>query len=729
MKRYALILFALEFLFGVEARPLVAAETPTKLTYDLKEYLKRPESQIKIVDGALWVCKQAHPELDIEVVRKSIQGLAVEFKKKLAGELSIQKQAAALADFLFEQHQFTTPQKDNAEAFLLSDVVHTKRGNCLGLSLLCLSIAEEAGLKVHGVPVPSRSSECGHMLVRFVEGQTYRNFDPGEKGVEHPNAYYQKEFKITVEDLRSGYVLGNAKKREVLALLLVNLGGTYVESQRLSEAVALLEAALELRAESAAAHSNLAAARLRMGDKVAADKSYAAALKCDPKFFPARVGRAEIALKNNDASAARQIEELVALEPTLMQVRTLQANLLVQKNDIAGAIKTLKEISALPDADVTVWNNLAKCYSVNGELAQAENSYRQALTLEEHNVDAHLGLGRTLMAQGKKADADVEFAIAVKLDPKRAKEVPSGATPPVVSKAPEYPKGTSVLPFKIVANRIFVSVRLNDKMDVDAILDTGTEVTLLNGARIKLDGLPLVGGSGDLMGGMVGRVPVKMVSLSSLKMGETIVRNQAVGRTDQGPGTKFENIDFVLGMDVLCKFRFTVDFEHSVFILWPAGFKPTPPAANVDRVQVPALNPESGTLYRPYVAATINQKNIATFLVDTGADMPMFVAFKKPADLGLASKDASIAVLRVNDGNAKQELPIFSLTFESFQIGPKAIFNEVAGRVIDASSLTSATARADLKFLNVIGTPFLKTLLAIHIDIAGRTVSFDRVKL
>ena len=31
-------------------------------------------------------------------------------------------------------------------------------------------------------------------------------------------------------------------------------------------------------------------------------------------------------------------------------------------------------------------------------------------------------------------------------------------------------------------------------------------------------------------------------------------------------------------------------------------------------------------------------------------------------------------------------------------------------------------------FLNVFGTPFLKTLLAVHVDMAGKTLMLDRPK-
>ncbi len=194
-----------------------ATEAPHQLSRELADYLKRPEPQMRLLDGVLLICREAHPDLDLDAERKSFAELAAELKAALAGTASVRQQADVLSQFLFAKHQFGLPQKDDSEAFLLTDVLRNKRGNCLGLSLLCLVLAEESagngasGMKLFGVPVPSRSSETGHMFVRFDDGTTRRNFDPVEKGAEHSDTYYQTEFKLGPEDLRSGYA---SRKRQ-----------------------------------------------------------------------------------------------------------------------------------------------------------------------------------------------------------------------------------------------------------------------------------------------------------------------------------------------------------------------------------------------------------------------------------------------------------------------------------------------------------------------------------
>jgi regulator of sirC expression with transglutaminase-like and TPR domain/predicted aspartyl protease len=720
-----------------------AADAPpsARLSRELMDYLKRPEAQVRVLDGALLICKQAHPELDLDAERKAFKKLAADLSAALAGASAPRQQAEALSQLLFNKEQFGLPERDDSTAFLLTDVLHNKRGNCLGLSVLCLALAEETGLKLYGVPVPSRSSDSGHMFVRFDDGTTRRNFDPAQKGLEHADAYYQHEFKLTENDLRTGYVLGNAKRRDVLALILVNLGGAYLDEQRVAEALPVLEAALSIRPESAGAQSNMAAAKLMQGDSVGAEKHYAAALRIDANYFPARIGQADLALRKNDPNASKLVDSVLAIEPENVQARTMLASLQLQRKDLAGALKTLNDLSALPTADVSVWNNLGRCYAMSGDMALSETSYRRALVYDDHSAEAHCGLARALVVNGKKTDATAEFEAALKIDSKNAAakagltELATSASKPidapkklesVAQKPPDYPRGTTVLPFKIVANRIFVTVRINDSVDAEALVDTGAEVSLLNSARVKVIGLKPTGAE-NLLGSMVGRIPTQTVVVDTLTIGGSNFKNQTILRVDQGPGTKFELIDFVLGMDILSTSRFTLDFERSEMVLWPVSSKPLAPGPNVERVQTALVSSAGTHSLRPHVAATINQKNAVTFLVDTGADAAMIVVYKKPAELGYAVSEPPAAMARVFDSNIKSDLPVYLTTFATLEIG-KANFKEVEGRIVDASTVFGPVARSGLVQLNVIGTPFLKTLLALHIDFLSKTISFDRAK-
>src|SRR5205814_4243458 len=124
------------------------------------------------------------------------------------------------------------------------------------------------------------------------------------EGAAYPDDYYQGLFKLRPEDLKSGYILGNAKKKDVLCLLLVNLGGARVEADAPLSALPLLDQAIAMKPDYAYAHNNLGAARLRMGDAAGAAASYNKALSLQPGLLASRLGLAEIALQRGDIETA-----------------------------------------------------------------------------------------------------------------------------------------------------------------------------------------------------------------------------------------------------------------------------------------------------------------------------------------------------------------------------------------------------------------------------------------
>jgi len=74
--------------------------------------------------------------------------------------------------------------------YLLETVLARKKGNCLGLSMLYLSLADRLGLPFRGVYVPS------HCFVRY-EGETVRrNVEFAEGGAIWKDERYRREFRI-----------------------------------------------------------------------------------------------------------------------------------------------------------------------------------------------------------------------------------------------------------------------------------------------------------------------------------------------------------------------------------------------------------------------------------------------------------------------------------------------------------------------------------------------------
>lgn len=397
---------------------LVAGEKPKEVSGELKTYLAKGETDIEIGRGALLIAREVHPALDIASHLKTLDRLGEKLAVELTRAGSARARLDTLKSFLFEVENYRLPTQDDASSFLLPDVLKNKRGNCLGLSVLCLALAERAGLKLHGVPVPSRLSGPGHLLVRYDDGRTRINFDPTEKGAAHPDDHYRKLFKLRPAEIKKGYILGNATAKDVLNLLLVNLGGDRVVSGRAEDALPLLRQAIAVNPKYAPAYNNLGAAHLELGDWENAEKAYRKAIELDPGFVAARTGIGTLALRKGNAQVAEEEAMLVlAAEPENIEAKGLLANVYLTRGEYRAARGVLAEIVRAQPKNVRARCNLGTALRMAGDYEEAELSFRKALEMDSKCADAHFGLGQVANALGRKAEARRAFVNALKIDP------------------------------------------------------------------------------------------------------------------------------------------------------------------------------------------------------------------------------------------------------------------------------------------------------------------------
>ena len=385
----------------------LAAIAPV-LSKELLNCLALPEDQINLGQGALLICKEEYPALDIKAQTVLLDAMGKKLSAKLTKAETVGARLEVLKTFLFETEQFELPKEDRISDFLLSDVLKNKRGNCLGLSVLCLALAERVGLKLQGVPVPSHLSGPGHLLVRYEDGSVRINFDPTERGAAHPDSYYFKLFKLPLNStsakgtLGNGGVLARATRKELLCMLLVNLGAGRIESGHAAAALPLLEKAASLCPLSASAFNNLGAAKRSLGDLDGAERAYRKALSLQPGMVGPRLGLAGIALHHGDpVSAEKDIKYVLKEEPKNAQALTLQANVYLARKEWRPAVAILSARVAAAPKDVPARCNLGKALWLSGDLSGAEQAYREALAIDPASADARAGLGVVLHALGQ----------------------------------------------------------------------------------------------------------------------------------------------------------------------------------------------------------------------------------------------------------------------------------------------------------------------------------------
>jgi len=422
MPRLTNPLASLVFVFMLLSGALPAAEVRAGLSKALEALLAKDDGELDLGASALQLSKEEFPQADMSAGLKQLDALTEKLTPRLAKAGTATEKLDALKTLLFDEEGFGLPLKDDAAAFLLSEVLRQKRGNCLGLSVLCLALAERTGLPLHGVPVPSRVEGPGHLLVRFDDGAVQRNFDPTERGAAHDDAHYRKLFK-----LKDGVpALAKASKREVLNLLLVNLGGARVESGKAATALPLLERAVALRLAYAPAHNNLGAARLGLSDLEGAGQAYATAIKLDPDLVAAHTGLAAVALRRGDLEQAETAAMTAeALEPENANAKVVLAGVHLARGNHKAACAALAAAADASPKDARLRCNLGKARLAAGEFDLAEQAYRLAGDLDTGSADAQHGLGECARLTGDAARAKTYFAAALKLD---SRHVPTHLT-------------------------------------------------------------------------------------------------------------------------------------------------------------------------------------------------------------------------------------------------------------------------------------------------------------
>ncbi len=290
---------------------------------------------------------------------------------------------------------------------------------------------------------------------------------------------------------------------------------------------------------------------------------------------------------------------------------------------------------------------------------------------------------------------------------------------------PALPAGVEIAPFELQGDRLFITAKLNDKTTCQCLLDTGSELTILNRARVDVPDLK-PGALEVAQGSFVGTMQLSSASLKKLTLGAHTLERVPISTLAHGKGNKLELIDMLIGMDLLGRSRFTIDFKHSRVLFWPPGALPRPDPGT-ERVQLGVHRGFREEGSRPRVQAKINGKIDALFLIDFGADTPLYVATKDFRELGFAPAGEPTGMLKAANGDQALSLSVYQQAWPKLELGIFA-FENVDGRVV-AAERAGPVMREDLQTMyNILGTPFLKTFDAVHIDMPNKQVSFDRPK-
>lgn len=317
--------------------------------------------------------------VDPSLPEREITRLTDRLRPEVSGVANGDRIVDVFRRILLVEEGFTYDKSaSDPQNYLLEAVLARKKGNCLGLSMLWLALADRLDLPFRGVYVPS------HCFVRYEGKDGRRNVEFAEGGASWGDDRYRREFRI-----RPGRpYLFSLSSAEMLGVFLKTLGAGYSRKAREEDALRKYDEAERLYPGLPDVHFNAGVSHQKLGRLDEAAGKYRRALDLDPEMAAARDNLSILlARKGLYEEAIAEAHRAVELEP---------------------------------------WNaasrgNLAAAYCGCGRLDEGIREYRTAVGIDPRNRKAQSGLARAYFAKGSYHEAaaacDLAESLGCRFDP------------------------------------------------------------------------------------------------------------------------------------------------------------------------------------------------------------------------------------------------------------------------------------------------------------------------
>ncbi len=218
---------------------------------------------MNLAKAALLIAQEEYSQLSVQRHLGRLDQLAEEVKDRIANETAPVVIFRELLRTLYERNRF----EGNREAYydprnsLLSDVLDRRKGIPLTLGIILLEVGWRLDLGLEGVNFP------GHFLVRFPGVAVRLLVDP----FDHGRIWFEDQAQELLDRVYGGMVrvrprfLKAAGRRDMLARLLGNLKGIYLNVQDNRRALAAVERILVIHPTAAGQIRDRGTLLARMG--------------------------------------------------------------------------------------------------------------------------------------------------------------------------------------------------------------------------------------------------------------------------------------------------------------------------------------------------------------------------------------------------------------------------------------------------------------------------------
>ncbi len=401
----------------------------------LEEVLALPDEEIDLATAILILSKKWDASFDIKESLEEINRMALELRVLIDNEDGPERVVSLINRYLFEKMSYapvdysSRPGFEVLEQKALPPVIKNREGDCQGLSLLYLALAERLKLPFYGVAVP------GHFFVRYDDGQKRINIETTSKGEEYEDSYYEKEFGLHPAYRKQDFYLRNLSKKEVIGSFLYNLGVAYYSKGMYDEAIAEYKKAIESNPNDAKAHYGLGFVYSKKGIFNEAIIEYKKAIEINPNDAEAHNNLALVyGKKGMPDEAIAEYKKAIEINPDLAEAHYNLALVYGGRKMYDEAIAEYKKAIEINPDDALAHRYLGILYELKGMYDEAiiENKkaimydkaiYDEAIielkkTIEINPNDdlAHYNLGTAYYDKEMYDEAIVEFVAAIEIN-------------------------------------------------------------------------------------------------------------------------------------------------------------------------------------------------------------------------------------------------------------------------------------------------------------------------
>ncbi len=370
-------------------QPLANENKPGLYARSIEQVLRLQDDEVDLATAALIVSENWSDMVNGRRYLTTLDDMALEIRERLRRKrLQTNFRAIPVINkYLFDELGFKSlSEASDPNSLFLHTVLDKKRGYCLSLSVLYLSLAERLGLPIYGVVVP------GHFFVRYDDGNSQFNIETTSTGGTATDEQYTEKFNVPRDNGDSIY-MKNLNKIQTLGCFFNNLGNSYDEIGDVDSALRAYKRAVEINPTLSESRVNVGNIYLKKGQVTDAVNEYLAALRINPKDATAHNNLGNAYTEQGRLGyAVSEYQRSIDLDPDFIDPYRGLAIAYGKQKRFALAITTLKRAIVLNPKDVESYNQMGEVHNHMGNYDKAIEYYNKALEIESNLVEAYCGL-------------------------------------------------------------------------------------------------------------------------------------------------------------------------------------------------------------------------------------------------------------------------------------------------------------------------------------------------